>query len=100
VRKWLGNERLQAMVLGSGADGAQKVQDFKHGPIFKMLITSYETVRKHAAELAGTCDLLVCDEGHRLKSAGQQLPLVQHAALRGLVLCSNIYLFVITSAQL
>ena len=27
-------------------------------------------MRKHAPVLAGTCDLLVCDEGHRLKSAG------------------------------
>jgi hypothetical protein len=34
---------------------------------------SYETVRKHAAELAGCCDLLVCDEGHRLKASGGAL---------------------------
>lgn len=26
---------------------------------------SYETLRKHAADLAGCIDLLVCDEGHR-----------------------------------
>lgn len=29
-------------------------------------VISYETVRKFAEALSGTCELLVCDEGHRL----------------------------------
>jgi hypothetical protein len=41
VNKWLGNERLQALVLGAGAEGAQKVQDFKYSFIYKVLITGW-----------------------------------------------------------
>lgn len=33
--------------------------DFKHGTVWKLLIASYETLRKFAGELAGTCDMLV-----------------------------------------
>ncbi len=33
--------------------------------MFAPLACSYETLRKHAAELRGAFDLLVCDEGHR-----------------------------------
>ena len=35
---------MQALVLGAGADGTQKVLDFKHGSIYKMLITSAEMI--------------------------------------------------------
>lgn len=37
--------------------------------MYKILIASYESLRKHSADLAGYCDVLVCDEGHRLKAA-------------------------------
>ena len=30
-----------------------------------LLVTSYETIRKYAKELKGSCDLLICDEAHR-----------------------------------
>ena len=46
-----------------------QVQSFRHGSLYKVLIGSYEGIRKHTAALAGACDLLVCDEGHRLKAA-------------------------------
>ena len=36
-----------------------QVTDFKHGTVWKLLIASYETLRKFAEELAGTCDMLV-----------------------------------------
>jgi len=42
-----------------------QVNDFKHGSVYHVVVLSYEALRKHAAELAGTCGLLVCDEGHR-----------------------------------
>ena len=39
--------------------------------LFMLQVISYETVRKFAETLAGTCELLVCDEGHR--SVGARL---------------------------
>lgn len=47
-----------------------QVADFKHGAIYKMMIASYETLRKFCKELEKCADLLVCDEGHRLKASG------------------------------
>ncbi len=40
----------------------------KHGP--QVLIVSYETFRLHAERFKGdnACDLLICDEAHRLKN--------------------------------
>ncbi len=55
----------QVFVLGQQQDAAQRVQQFRHGTVERLCITSYETLRKHAAALAGACQLLVCDEGHR-----------------------------------
>lgn len=46
-----------------------QVNDFKYACIYKVLVASYETLRNHTADLTGFCDLLVCDEGHRLKAS-------------------------------
>ena len=43
----------------TGSTTTLQVVDFKHGSVHRVLITSYETLRKHSAELAGTVDLLV-----------------------------------------
>ncbi|CAI5503017.1 unnamed protein product [Closterium sp. Naga37s-1] len=119
-RKWLGTERLKAMVVnssftptevcgahvrarapmmrtrepcvflergvvskGNGAatergggdcgsrDGRVrgKMADFKHAGVWPVLITSYDLLRRHAPLLAAAApQLLVCDEGHRLKN--------------------------------
>lgn len=72
AKKWLGLERLPTLVLGPGPDGAATVNDFRHGAVHRLLITSYETVRKHAAALAGAVDLLVCDEVRGRVQAGGQ----------------------------
>lgn len=42
-----------------------QVTDFKHGKQWPIMIASYETLRKFADGLAGFCDVLICDEGHR-----------------------------------
>ena len=49
---------------------ALQVTDFKHGSVWPIMLVSYETLRKFADGLAGFCDVLICDEGHR-----QALPL-------------------------
>ena len=43
--------------------------------MLQVLIVSYETFRTHASSLAGqdgVCDLLICDEAHRLKNSQTQ----------------------------
>ena len=52
-------------MLPSGAAAKAAVQDFTAGAIYPVLVTSYETLRLVADQLAGHCDLLICDEGHR-----------------------------------
>ncbi|MCO5553669.1 hypothetical protein L7F22_007195 [Adiantum nelumboides] len=76
VKKWLGSERLKALVVhaGSPKEVEQKILDFKNGKTHPLLITSYELLRKHQDLLAySKPGLLVCDEAHRLKnSAGNK----------------------------
>lgn len=48
------------------------VQDFVFGTANKACVMAYETVHKFARELKGSCDLLVCDEGHRCGRAEAQ----------------------------
>jgi hypothetical protein len=45
-----------------------QVSGFKAGVQWKFLIASYENIRKFSSDLKGAIDLLICDEGHRLKS--------------------------------
>lgn len=45
-----------------------QVTDFKHGSVWPIMVVSYETLRKFADKLAGHCDILICDEGHRQAS--------------------------------
>ncbi|PNH03572.1 DNA repair and recombination protein RAD54B [Tetrabaena socialis] len=70
VKKWLGSERLQALCLQQSPAAAQHILEFRHGCHQRLMVISYETLRKHTKELHGVFDLLVCDEGHRLKSVG------------------------------
>ncbi|XP_057818715.2 uncharacterized protein LOC131031584 [Cryptomeria japonica] len=72
VRKWLGVERLKAMVVHGGSssiDAKQQFIDFKTGNVNPLLITSYELLRKYF-DIIGSLKLglLVCDEAHRLKN--------------------------------
>lgn len=73
VKKWLGDDRLKPVALegGSSTFGAkQSLAAFINGNVRRLLIVSYEMFRTNGEELykAGI-GLLVCDEGHRLKSS-------------------------------
>jgi DNA repair and recombination protein RAD54B len=46
-----------------------QVSGFKAVKRWRFLIASYENIRKFSSDLKGAVDLLVCDEGHRLKAS-------------------------------
>lgn len=67
-RKWLGNERIGVFV----ADGQNiRLTDFTHGRSYSVMIIGYEKLRSVQDELkkGGGIDIVVADEGHRLKTA-------------------------------
>ncbi|XP_038053766.1 DNA repair and recombination protein RAD54B-like [Patiria miniata] len=64
-KKWLGNERMR--VFPVSAD--KKVQEFASSPIYPVLVISYEMFVRSIDDIRKiTFDLIVCDEGHRLKN--------------------------------
>ncbi|CAE8643556.1 unnamed protein product, partial [Polarella glacialis] len=78
VWKWLGPLRLRPTVVQGGSCAAAAVRSLTSflaaGGVGasdgRLLIISYDQLRMHADRLDGVLDLLVCDEGHRLKSGG------------------------------
>ncbi len=65
--KWLGRERIGVLV----ADGTKRLTDFTHGKAYSVLVIGYERLRNVQDELqrgAGV-DIVILDEGHRLKTA-------------------------------
>ncbi|EFJ40540.1 hypothetical protein VOLCADRAFT_99672 [Volvox carteri f. nagariensis] len=77
VKKWLGSERLQLCLylpcLSLHCYGTVTGQTYLQTLCLQQASAAkqhYETLRKHAGDLKGAFDLLVCDEGHRLKSVG------------------------------
>ncbi|RDW71267.1 hypothetical protein BP6252_07830 [Coleophoma cylindrospora] len=70
-RKWLGNERIGVFVADS-----QKVRltDFTHGKSYSVMIIGYEKLRSVQDELkkGSGIDIVVADEGHRLKTASNK----------------------------
>lgn len=84
IKKWLGDEKMKCIILGVGTQKDQAMQtviDFKFGKVFKIGIISYETLRKYFSDLRGYVDIVVADEGHRLKSVSGNKTI---AALQGL----------------
>ncbi|KAI0561156.1 DNA helicase [Gracilaria domingensis] len=73
VKKWLGNERLQPVWVESGNstfESKQGLAAFVNGNVKRLLIISYEMFRSYSEHLYKSgCGLVICDEGHRLKSS-------------------------------
>uniref|UniRef100_A0A0A9CLQ2 Helicase ATP-binding domain-containing protein n=1 Tax=Arundo donax TaxID=35708 RepID=A0A0A9CLQ2_ARUDO len=72
ISKWLkGKVQLLALCESTRADVLSGIESFlKPLSRLQVLIISYETFGMHSSkfERPGSCDLLICDEAHRLKN--------------------------------
>jgi DNA repair and recombination protein RAD54 and RAD54-like protein len=72
IIKWVG-ERVKVLALSEASrdKAIMDINTFLGGREYPVLIISYETFRMHASKFharADSCDLLICDEAHRLKN--------------------------------
>ncbi|XP_020681684.1 DNA repair and recombination protein RAD54 isoform X1 [Dendrobium catenatum] len=72
IDKWIGRKiQLISLCETSRADVLSGIDSFlRPSSTMQVLIISYETFRMHSSkfEKNGSCDLLICDEAHRLKN--------------------------------
>ena len=94
-KKWLGEERVKVWGLTAGESS---VQDFAASPLYSVLVISYEMFRKSIGQILKIeWDLIVCDEGHRLKNVAAkigealcQLPCKRRVVLTGTPVQNNL----------
>ncbi|XP_020551461.1 protein CHROMATIN REMODELING 25 isoform X2 [Sesamum indicum] len=72
IKKWVGERvKLLALCESTREDVVSGIDSFTSScsPL-QLLIVSYETFRMHSSKFnqTGSCDLLICDEAHRLKN--------------------------------
>ena len=75
--KWLGPGTVKVLALAEADRKTveKNIDTFVRTKLFQILIVSYECIRTHIKRLAkypDCCDLLVCDEAHRLKNSENQ----------------------------
>lgn len=69
-RKWLGNERIGVFVADPKN---KKITNFTMGKAYNVMIIGYEMLRTVQEEMQkGTIDIVIADEGHRLKTANNK----------------------------
>ncbi|KAF4798031.1 hypothetical protein TURU_066506 [Turdus rufiventris] len=65
-QKWLGSERIKVFTV----DQDHKVEEFIGSPLYAVMIISYEMLLRSLDQIqAVEFNLLICDEGHRLKNS-------------------------------
>ncbi|XP_067934521.1 DNA repair and recombination protein RAD54B-like [Watersipora subatra] len=65
-KKWLGKERLNVFAVSSD----KKAEEFKNACVYPVMIVSYEMFVRYCDVIKqSNFDLIVCDEGHRLKNS-------------------------------
>ncbi|NXD18830.1 RA54B protein, partial [Spelaeornis formosus] len=65
-QKWLGSERIKVFTV----DQDHRVEEFLGSPLYSVMIISYEMLLRSLEQIqAVEFNLLICDEGHRLKNS-------------------------------
>jgi DNA repair and recombination protein RAD54B len=65
-RKWLGPERIKVFAVSQTSN----MKDFRLSSIYSVMIIGYEKMRTMMKDiLECNFDVVVCDEGHRIKNA-------------------------------
>jgi len=68
VHKWLGPRRLQMIVCQGDKNTVQRHCSCFRGGAAQLMVISYDTCRIHGRALEDCVDLLICDEGHKIKN--------------------------------
>lgn len=91
--KWLGLNRCPVLALNGSKyqDERQEIKTFAHSDYNKVLIIGYEKMVSLIDEISKVhFDLLVCDEGHRLKSsANKTLKVLESLDIKKRILLSG-----------
>ncbi|KAG5365750.1 DNA repair and recombination protein [Yarrowia sp. B02] len=75
IKKWLGPSRLGVMAItdSMSIDLGTVIRDFTYGRVNQVMIIGYERLVRISDQLrSANFDLVICDEGHRMKTAGNK----------------------------